>query len=291
MSTKVALGSLPVTFRFRSRSRLLGILLLLPLALVTAFFFVYPMLFLLWRGLHTAEGLSLRHYLAILSDARYRQSLVNSVTLSAVVTVASMVLSTTLAFFFARYDFPGKRLFKALLTFPLSFPGVVVGFMIIILFGRTGVIPMVAMRIVGRPLFNIAYTLAGLFVAYLYFEIPRVTLTMIASVQKMDRRLEEASRSLGAAGFQTLIYVTLPAIWPALISASALAFATSMGAFGTAFTLAQNFNILPMLIYTEYTMSFNIEMASAMAVFLGAITLALLAVYRSWGQGRGRSSA
>ena len=73
----------------------------------------------------------------------------------------------------------------------------------------------------------------------------------------------------------------LPALKPALISAGALCFATSMGAFGTAFTLATRINVLPMTIYTEFTLQANIAAAAALSVLLGLITWAALAVARS----------
>jgi putative spermidine/putrescine transport system permease protein len=64
------------------------------------------------------------------------------------------------------------------------------------------------------------------------------------------------------------------------MAGSALTFATSMGAFGTAFTIAQQFEVLPMLVYTELTLAFNIGMASALACVLGVITCGMLSLYR-----------
>ena len=84
-----------------------------------------------------------------------------------------------------------------MLTFPLAFPGVVVGFMIILLAGRQGLIGEVTNRIFGEKLV-FAYSIGGLFLGYLYFSIPRVILTIMAAVEKLDPELEEAARSLGA---------------------------------------------------------------------------------------------
>ena len=83
-----------------------------------------------------------------------------------------------------------------------------------------------------------AYSMAGLFVGYLYFSIPRVILTVMAAVGKLDPALEEAARSLGATPWQVMRDVVIPGLRPALIASGAICFATSMGAFGTAFTLA-----------------------------------------------------
>src|SRR5262245_65783254 len=100
-----------------------------------------------------------------------------------------------------------------------------------------------------------AYTMQGLFLGYLYFSIPRVILTIMAAVEKLDPSLEEAARALGAGPWAVHRDVILPALGPAFVASGAIAFATAMGAFGTAFTLATNIDVLPMLIYTEFTLS------------------------------------
>ena len=79
----------------------------------------------------------------------------------------------------------------------------------------------------------------------------------MAAVQKLDAGLEEAARSLGAGPWAVQRDVMLPALGPAFIASGAIAFATAMGAFGTAFTLATNIDVLPMLIYTEFTLAAN----------------------------------
>ncbi|MGE0613706.1 MAG: ABC transporter permease, partial [Hyphomicrobiales bacterium] len=168
------------------------------------------------------------------------------------------------------------------LTFPLAFPGVVVGFMVILLAGRQGLIGEVSKALTGDKIV-FAYSMAGLFVGYLYFSIPRVLLTVMAAAEKLDPALEEAARSLGARPAQVLRDVILPALTPAFIASGAICFATAMGAFGTAFTLATNIDVLPMVIYTEFTLNANIAMAAALSIVLGLITWAALAFARTLG--------
>ena len=74
-----------------------------------------------------------------------------------------------------------------------------------------------------------------------------------------------------------------PALGPAFVASGAIAFATAMGAFGTAFTLATNIDVLPMLIYTEFTLSANIAVAAALSVSPGLVAWAILAIARSLG--------
>ena len=85
--------------------------------------------------------------------------------------------------------------------------------------------------------------------------------------------------------------VILPALGPAFVASGAIGFATAMGAFGTAFTLATNINVLPMLIYTEFTLSANIAIAAALSVVLGLVAWVVLALARSFGGNPSRRRA
>ena len=123
--------------------------------------------------------------------------------------------------------------------------------------------------------------MAGLLTGYLYFSIPRVILTIMAAAEKLDRNLEEAARSMGASAWQVVRDVILPGLRPAFLSAGAICFATSMGAFGTAFTLATEIEVLPMTIYTEFTLRANIALAAALSLVLGVITWLALALART----------
>jgi putative spermidine/putrescine transport system permease protein len=167
-----------------------------------------------------------------------------------------------------------------MLTFPLAFPGVVIGFMVIMLAGRQGLIGDIAMRLTGEKIV-FAYSMAGLFMGYVYFSVPRTILTVIAAAEKLDPKLEEAARSLGASTWRVVLDVIIPGLKPAFISAGAICFATAVGAFGTAFTLATRINVLPMVIYTEFTMQANIVVAAALSFVLGAVTWIVLSIART----------
>jgi putative spermidine/putrescine transport system permease protein len=94
----------------------------------------------------------------------------------------------------------------------------------------------------------------------------------MAAAGKLDPAQEEAARTLGASPLRTLFDVIIPAMVPALVSTGAICFATSIGAFGTAFTLATEINVLPIVIYTEFTLSANIATAAMLSVVLGLVT-------------------
>ncbi|KIZ39230.1 MULTISPECIES: ABC transporter permease [Rhodopseudomonas] len=251
---------------------------LLPLAVVTAAFFLLPMARLVVVGAQGPRGLA--EYLAILTEPRYRATLINTVVLASLTTLATLAIATVSGIFLQRHRFPGRAVLVAMLTFPLAFPGVVIGFLIILLAGRQGLIGAISNDLVGEKLV-FAYSIEGLFLGYLYFSIPRVILTIMAAAQKLDPGLEEAARSLGAGPWAVQRDVVLPALGPAFVASGAIAFATAMGAFGTAFTLATNIDVLPMLIYTEFTLAANFSTAAALSIGLGLISWAMLALARA----------
>jgi len=191
----------------------------------------------------------------------------------------ALVIGGISGVFLARQQFFGRSALVALLTFPLAFPGVVVGFLVILLAGRQGLFAALGLQLAGER-WIFAYSLAGLFVGYLYFSIPRVILTVMAACESLDRSLEEAAHSLGAGHWRVVCDVIVPELAPALASCGAICFATSMGAFGTAFTLGTRLNVTPVAIYNVFTNYANFAVAAALSVVLGAVTWAVLLLTR-----------
>ncbi|MSP81221.1 MAG: ABC transporter permease subunit [Rhodospirillales bacterium] len=252
--------------------------LLLPAGVFFLAFFLLPLARLFAIGGSGKEGFAA--YAAIVSDANYFSSLMSTLALAAMTTITTLVISGISGVFLQRHKFPGNALLVSMLTFPLAFPGVVIGFMVIMLSGRQGLIGDIAMYLTGEKIV-FAYSMAGLFMGYVYFSVPRTILTIMAAAEKLDPRIEEAARSLGASTWRVVFDVILPGLKPAFIAAGAICFATAMGAFGTAFTLATRINVLPMVIYTEFTLQANMAMAAALSFVLGAVTWLVLAIART----------
>src|SRR3974390_620980 len=134
-------------------------LCLLPLAVVAVGFFLLPMTRLVVTGAEGPQGFA--GYLAILVEPRYRATLINTVLLAAATTVVTLVVATIAGMFLQQHRFPGRAVLIAMLTFPLAFPGVVVGFMIILLPGRQGLMGDLSNRLTGQK-FVFPYSVYGL---------------------------------------------------------------------------------------------------------------------------------
>jgi putative spermidine/putrescine transport system permease protein len=198
------------------------------------------------------------------------------------VTLATLALGGAVGVFLGRHAFAGRQLLLALLTMPLSFPGVIVGFFVILVGGRQGLVAGWSAALgLGRITF--AYSLLGLFLAYLYFSLPRAIATYAAAAEGMGRELEEAARSLGASRLQLLRDVWLPELAPTTLACGAILFATCMGAFGTAFTLASKFEVIPITIYNEFTNYANFALSASLSIALGLVTWAVLFLGRHFG--------
>lgn len=275
---------LAVSLGRRRVSRRLPWPVLVALAPASAFllaFWLLPLAQLLVLGAHPdAAGRS--GYWQVLTSAGYLSGLAQTVALAAVTTLATLLVAGIAGCFLARHAFVGRSLLVALLTFPLAFPGVVVGFLIILLGGRQGLFAGLGRSLVGEP-WVFAYSLFGLFLGYLYFSIPRVILTVMAACETLDTSLEEAARSLGAGLFAVVRDVLIPGLTPALLSSGALCFTTAMGAFGTAFTLGTRLAVTPIAIYDTFTNFANFGVAAALSVVLGLFTWLVLLLARRLG--------
>jgi putative spermidine/putrescine transport system permease protein len=253
-------------------------LLALCLAPAAALFFAFWLLPMAWLvALPAGKGWAT--YVAVLTSARYATSLANTVLLSLAVTAATLVLGAAVGLYLARTPFRGRRALLSVLSLPLSFPGVIVGFFMILLGGRQGAVAQAAEALTGERV-TFAYGLTGLFLAYLYFSLPRAIASYTAAAQAMDLQLEEAARSLGASRWRILRDVWVPALTPTTVACGAIVFATAMGAFGTAFTLASKFEVLPITIYNEFTNYANFALAASLSIALGLMTWLVLFLAR-----------
>lgn len=273
-----------------ARKHLIALLALLPALVIFCAFWLLPFSRLIAMGAEADRSSGISAYLSILTHRQYLISLVTTVGISLVVSITAVAIAGTVGFFLARQRFFGKAVLAAILTFPLAFPGVVVGFLVIMLGGRQGALAQTSLWLFGER-WMFAYSLAGLFIGYLYFSIPRVITTVMAACDNLDQSLEEAARSLGANTWQVTKDVIVPGIAPALLSTGAICFATSMGAFGTAFTLGTRLSILPLNIYGEFTNYANFAMAAALSVVLGVITWMALSLARRLAGGNLGASA
>jgi molybdate transport system permease protein len=155
------------------------------------------------------------------------------------------------AWVLARLHFPGKTLLDGLVHLPLVLPPVVIGYLLLTLLGRRGIIGAWLHNILGITL---AFTWKGAAVAAGVMAFPLLVRAVRLSLDGVDQGLELAARTLGAGQLRVFFTVTLPLIIPGIITGLILAFARSLGEFGATITFVSNIKgetqTLPLALYT-----------------------------------------
>ncbi|MFS8856558.1 ABC transporter permease subunit [Synechococcus sp. H55.7] len=249
-----------------------------PLVLLYALGLLIPLVVLLRQSLLEENGgsLTLENYGAVVTSAAYRRALLNSIWIALASTLLALILCFPVAIYIERSADPHRHALAVALSIPLSLPGIVIGFFVILFFGRTGLVPQLFLLLTGERQLSLAYTFGGMLLGYLYFQIPRVVLVLRGAVAALPQEVIEVSRTLGATPLQVYLHVLLPALLPALLGAASVSLATAFGAFGTAATLSRGFRVLPLEIAASFTESFQPGRAASLSIVLTLLTTAIL---------------
>ncbi|MEZ3117059.1 ABC transporter permease [Halobaculum sp. MBLA0147] len=297
---RAATTALPETERDRERRRI-AVLSLPFLALATFGAFV-PLVEMVRVSTSTSsfavEGFTLSAYrelfasilayLPVVGDAVvpgtdpvYGAVIWNSLWFGAATTVVSVAVGVGIAHALEKYDLPFEGAVVTLVSFPISLPGIVAAFMMIVLFGTTGVLSNAVAVLAGTSPDAVALTgqpsgstkaILGLFFGYLYSMIPRATFLLRGTYAEVNEDAEAAARSLGASPWETFRYVTLPQIRPGVVGAVILTFRTALAIFGTVLVL-KALSVITFRFDQEIQVGFDLPMASALATVFFAFTL------------------
>lgn len=230
--------------------------------------FILPLVGLLWHGL---AG----NVWQALAAPALRSALWLSLVCSISATCCSIVLGLPLAWIQARGNFPGRALLRGITTLPIVLPPVVGGVALLLAFGRRGILGQWLDQAFGVRL---PFTTAGAVLAETFVAMPFFVLTVEGALRSMDRRLEDAARTLGAGRWTVLRRVTLPMIRPSLQAGAVLCWARALGEFGATITFAGNFpgrtQTIPLAVYLA--LESNPEAGIALSMVLLALSLAVL---------------
>ena len=202
-----------------------------------------------------------------------------SLRVAGVATLLSLPLAVLLALALARGRWPGKALLEALVNLPLVLPPVVIGYALLLGFGRHGP--------VGRWLFEnfgiaFVFSFRGAVLAAAVMSLPLMVRAVRQALEAVDRGLEDAARTLGASRLDALASVTLPLAAPGLLSGAVLGFAASLGEFGATITFVSNVpgqtQTLPLAIYSALQSAGGEAAAARLVALSVALAVAALAL-------------
>nr|WP_202427672.1 molybdate ABC transporter permease subunit [Duganella margarita] len=150
-------------------------------------------------------------------------------------TLIDLVFGVALGYLLARKRFPGRELLDAMLTLPMVMPPTVLGYYMLVIIGRNGVVGAWLQQHFG---INLIFTWQAAVIAAAVVAFPLVLKGARAAFEAVDTQFEQAARVLGVSSFGVFLRVTLPLAWRGVLGGTLLAFARSMGEFGATLMVA-----------------------------------------------------
>ena len=200
-----------------------------------------------------------------------------SLRVALVSVIGSLPFGLAVAWLLARCRFPGKSLVDGIVHLPLVLPPVVVGYTLLVLFGRRGVIGAWLYDVFG---FTFAFNWKGAALASAVMAFPLMVRAIRLSLEAVDRRLEAAARTLGANRLRVFATVTIPLTAPGLVTGAILGFARSLGEFGATISLVSNdagvTQTLPLAFYSLIQQPGGEAAAARLTVISVVVSLAAL---------------
>ena len=179
------------------------------------------------------------------------QALWLSLQVASAATLLTLPVALALALALARGRWAGKALLEALVNLPLVLPPVVIGYALLVAFGRQGPIGRWLHEVFG---ITFVFTFRGAVLAAAVMALPLMVRAVRQALEAVDRGLEDAARTLGASRLDAFASVTLPLAAPGLLSGAVLGFAASLGEFGATITFVSTVpgqtQTLPLAIYS-----------------------------------------
>lgn len=221
--------------------------------------------------------LSLSEFWDTVTRPRVLSSYAVSLSTAFIASLINAVMGLVLAWVLVRYNFPGKRLMDGIIELPFALPTAVAGIALTHLTVHNG---WIGHLFAGFGI-QIAYTRIGITVALVFIGIPFVVRSVQPVLEKVDKEYEEAAAIFGASRIQTFFKVIFPEILPALIAGFTMAFARSLGEYGSVVFIAGNTpyetEITPLLIMSELQ-EYDYASATAIALVMLAIAFVILLV-------------
>ncbi len=256
------------------------VVLLLPLLFLLIFFF-YP-LGNIFRLSLTAEALG-----ELVQRPSFRNVVWFTVWQAALSTGLTLLLGLPAAYLFARYEFRGKTVLRALTTIPFVMPTVVVAAAFRALLGVNGPLNrlLTAVLQTDTPLIQLEQTLTIILLAHVFYNVTVVVRLVGGFWGNLNPRLVEAAQTLGASPRRAFWEITLPLLRPSLISASLLIYLFTFTSFGVILILGgPAFSTIETEIYRQYITFLRPDVAAALSLLQIVFTFGLMSLYAKWQQ-------
>lgn len=218
----------------------------------------------------------------LLGNPLFLGALRNTLALGLAAGAASALVGTCIAIELARQSPSRRQWMMALLGLPLAFSGLVIAYGFILAFGRAGFVTQLLAGLGGDPAIigSWIYSVSGLGVAYAYYLIPRVALSLYPVFANLDLRPAQAARTLGASRGRAFWDTVVPEVLPSVLSNACMVAAIAMGTYGTALALVgTQLNILPLMLLAQVSDGgSDFAVAAALSLVLMVVCVAVMGV-------------
>jgi len=223
----------------------------------------------------TLSGLTFAGFWQVVTDKQTVATYKVSLSCAAVASVVNVVFGILIAWILTRYRFPFRRMLNGLIELPFALPTAVAGIALTTLYSDQGWIGGFFDKIGVK----ISYTTTGIVIAMIFIGIPFVVRSIQPVLEKLDPQYEEAAAALGASRFRIFLKVVFPEILPAALAGFGLAFARSIGEYGSVVFIAGNIpyetQITPLIIMNKLE-QFNYTAATSIALVMVIFAFILL---------------
>ena len=213
----------------------------LPVLALLLWSVVYPNVAVIVGSFENGLG----HWREFMASPADREALTTSIVISLASVIASVLIGVPLAFLLSRFEFPGRRILKAVATLPAALPPLVGVIAFLFLYGESGLVTRAIQRLFGMA--EAPWRLTGVWAiifVHAYTMYVYVFLFVSAGLDRFDTTLDEAASGLGASSWQRLRRVTLPLLTPALAGSMLLVFMTSLGSFSAPYVFGGGIRVL-----------------------------------------------
>ncbi|GAA6325678.1 iron ABC transporter permease [Fusobacterium ulcerans] len=250
----------------------------LVITLIFALFLIYPLFSLLLSSFKDplTGSWSMTNFHRFFSRKYYYQGLIHSFQVTSCVTVLAIVIGVPMAYFMTFYKVKFKALVEVLIIISMLSPPFIGAYSWVLLCGRSGVVTTFFREVLHINLPTI-YGFSGILLVFTLKLYPFIFLYVSGALKKIDVALSEAAESLGCSTFKKVYTIIMPLILPTLMSGALLVFMNAMADFGTPMLIGEGYNVMPVLIYSEFVgeMGGSANFAAAMATIMIVITIAL----------------
>jgi iron(III) transport system permease protein len=238
-------------------------------------FLIYPLFSLFASAFQNAEtgGFSLENFARFFERKYYYQSMINSFWVTTCVTALAIVIGTTLAYFMSLYTIKFKNAVEICIIISLLSPPFIGAYSWILIGGRSGILTQFLQETFHYE-FPSIYGFAGILLVLTLKLYPFIYLYVAGAMKSIDSALIEAAESLGCSGIRKVATVIVPLITPTILAGALMVFMNAMADFGTPMLIGEGFNVMPVMIYSEFIneVGDQANFAAAMAAIMVIIT-------------------